>query len=229
VIYIVGIGPGDKKYLTLKSIEIVNNADIIVGSKRALNLFQTIGKKYDESKTNEVGFKQRSQQFHTLTKNLKSELYELLQKNKDKNIVVLSTGDPCFSGLLKTILSYEFISKDDLEVISGISSIQIAAAKLKISWEDYHILTLHGKENNRKLLLELIKNGEKVIFLPGDLKEDIEFLIKNGIDPERKITVCENLTYENERIIYDSLKNILLYDEFSYLCVCIMGCNEYML
>ena len=141
MIHIIGIGPGNKEYLTLKAIETVKNADIVAGSKRALNLFDV-----DEHKK------------YILTKNISDELRELIINNRtDKNIVILSTGDPCFSGLLKTILKYDIVKREDIEVISGISSIQIAASKLKISWEDYNILTLHGKEENRKKLLNLMK------------------------------------------------------------------------
>ena len=204
MIYIIGIGPGSKEYLTLKAIEIVKNADIVAGSKRALNLFDV-----DEHKK------------YVLTKNLIRELKDLIANNKDKDIAILSTGDPCFSGLLKTILKYDIVERENIEVISGISSIQIVASKLKISWEDYHILTLHGKEENRKILLNLVKNNEKVIFLPSNLKEDILYLLNNGVNPEKRIWVCENLTYENERIINDNLNNILNRD-ISYLCVCVI-------
>jgi cobalt-precorrin-7 (C5)-methyltransferase len=204
MIHIIGIGPGNKEYLTLKAIETVKNADIVAGSKRALNLFDV-----DEHKK------------YVLTKNLVNELKDLIANNKDKDIAILSTGDPCFSGLLKTMLKYDIVKRENIEVISGISSIQIVASKLKISWEDYHILTLHGKEENRKILLNLVKNNEKVIFLPSNLKEDVLHLLNNGVNPEKRIWVCENLTYENERIINDKLNNILKRD-ISYLCVCVI-------
>ncbi len=207
MIYIVGVGPGDKKYLTLEALNVVNNADIIVGSKRSLNLFDINNKE---------------KEIYELTKNLIEELNNIVNKyNQNKNIVLLSTGDPCFSGLLKTLLRNNIANKEDIEVVPGISSIQIASSKLKISWEDYHILTLHGKEKNRKILLDLIKNNEKVIFLPSNLKEDVRYLINNGINPEKRIWVCENLTYGNEKIINDNLSNILNRN-FSYLCVCII-------
>ena len=67
MIYIVGIGPGDREYLTLKAIKIVENADLVVGSKRALELFNIEeGKKI------------------ILTKNLIDELKEIIKK--DENI-----------------------------------------------------------------------------------------------------------------------------------------------
>ena len=209
-IYIVGIGPGCKEYLTLKAVETVRDVDIVVGSSRALELFDI-----EENRK------------YILSKNIVEDLKKIIDysKRENKSIAILSTGDPCFSGLLKTLLKYSIVDKDDIEVVSGISSIQVAASKLKISWEDYHILTLHGKEENQKLLLELIKNNKKVIFLPSkDLKEDISYLIKNGIDGSKNIIICENLTYPNERIIECKLKEVLDLN-ISYLVVCVMGYN----
>ncbi|XRP96904.1 cobalt-precorrin-7 (C(5))-methyltransferase [Methanocaldococcus sp. 16A] len=209
MIYIVGVGPGDKDYLTLKAIKIIENADLVVGSKRALKLFNI-----DEDKK------------IILTKNLIDELKEIIN-NEDtvnKKIAILSTGDPCFSGLLKTLLKIG-AKKEDIEVISGISSIQIAAAKLKISWEDYNIVTLHGKKENKEKLLKLIKNHEKVIFLPNNLKEDAKFLIDNGVNPNMKIWVLENLTYPNEKISLKSLKDIVK-ENISYLTVCVYEGND---
>ncbi|MBA2847124.1 cobalt-precorrin-7 (C5)-methyltransferase [Methanococcus maripaludis] len=208
MIYIVGIGPGSRDYVTKKAFDTVETSDFVLGSKRSLEIFEINGEKIE------------------LSVNLKNELYEFLKnyKNSDskKKVSILSTGDPCFSGLLKTILSFDFVKKEDFEVFPGISSVQMAASKAKISWEDYNILTLHGKEENLKKLLNYVKNGEKVIFLPNNLKNDLKFLIENGISDEKEITVLENLSYSNERIITDKISN-LLENDYSYLLVCIIN------
>ena len=86
--------------------------------------------------------------------------------------------------------------------------------------EDYNIITLHGKQKNREKLLNLIKSNEKVIFLPNNLKEDAKFLRDNGINPDIKIWVLENLTYKNEKISLKSLREIVK-EDFSYLTVCV--------
>ncbi len=217
MIYIVGVGPGSKEYLTYKATTIVNSGDLIVGSKRLLNMFDN-----NENKEKLI-----------LTVNLRNELNNLFNNENSKyyyknykNIVILSSGDPCFSGLLKTVLKYT--DKNNIEVISGISSIQIACAKLKISWEDYIILTIHGKEENKEKLLNLVKNNEKIIFLPNNVKKDLEYLINNGIDGNKKIWICENLTYNSEKIIYDSINNILNNIKnnnykISYCVVCVIN------
>ena len=41
-LYIVGIGPGSLEYLTFKARKIVESSDILIGSKRALELFDDL-------------------------------------------------------------------------------------------------------------------------------------------------------------------------------------------
>lgn len=207
MIYIVGVGPGNIEYLTDKAKNLIKNGDIIIGSERVLTMINNYndikGKKYK------------------LGKNLVENLKDIISKNGDKNIVILSTGDPGFSGLLKTVLKHNIVNKNDIEVVPGISSVQVAASRLKISWDEYTILTLHGKRENLDVLIKTLHNGGNAIFLPNNLKEDIDYIIKSGIDKNKKMYVCENLTYPNERIIYDKLKNIINMD-FSYMVVCVI-------
>ena len=42
---IVGIGPGDREYLTLGAIETIENSDVLVGSQRSLDLFDYLDAK----------------------------------------------------------------------------------------------------------------------------------------------------------------------------------------
>ena len=41
-LYIVGVGPGAKEYLTYKAVDVVKSADIVIGSKRAIDLFDEV-------------------------------------------------------------------------------------------------------------------------------------------------------------------------------------------
>ena len=87
-IYIVGIGPGSSEYLTKKAIETVKNSDITVGSERAIELFDEIHEK--------ISFN---------VKDLVEKLEEAVELAiNGSNVSILSTGDPGFSGVLKTVL-----------------------------------------------------------------------------------------------------------------------------
>ena len=207
-IKIVGIGPGAKEYLTYKAVATVKEADITIGSQRAMDLF-------DE--TNEqIVFNVKD-----LTKKLE-ESVELAMSGK--TIAVLSTGDPGFSGVLKPILriaNEKGFNTDNIEVIPGISSLQLAAGKNLISWDDANIMTFHGRENIEDILKE-IDNGKTTIALPSKKVKDMaKFLIKNNVDPNREVAICERLSYDDEKIVKSKLKEIAN-SEFTYMCVMII-------
>ncbi|MBP2144417.1 cobalt-precorrin-7 (C5)-methyltransferase [Methanococcus voltae] len=230
MIYIIGIGAGSSDLITLKALNTIDKLDILVGSKRSIESIKSI----DSINSNDL----ESKEIIYLSKNLKETLKEIAfdDKFKNKDIGILSTGDPCFSGLLKTMLNLG-VDKKDISVISGISSIQVACARLKISWDDYAILTLHGKEYNQELLYNMVINNHSVIFLPSDIKKDVEYMLnKNNVSfnlknvdyhlKDVRITICENLSYPDEKIstykLGELIKNIENGLEFSYMAVCVI-------
>ena len=202
-LYIVGIGPGSKDYLTQAALNAVKNSDIVIGSKRALDLF-----KID------------SQKMEINAKNMNESLENAVSKVENGKVVaLLSTGDPGFSGILKPILKLK--SDIEIEVIPGVSSVQLCAAKLKIPWDDADLITMHGKGISEDIL-DVINNGNPSIILPDFRPAELaQFLIQNGIDENKKVAVCEKLSYEDERIVESTLKDISKM-EFSYMCVMVV-------
>lgn len=118
-----------------------------------------------------------------------------------ENAVILSTGDPMLAGLgyLKG------------EVIPGISSLQVAAARLRIPLARVVVVVAHGKGHEKGMhetLLE-VKRG-KIVFLLADPKFDVAELYRRlsaaEIPTPLRIAVCENLGYPDERIIIGDLQ-----------------------
>lgn len=203
-LYLIGIGPGSKEYLTKAALKVSESADVLVGSQRALDLFP------DFSGETLV---LRARNMHEMMKKSISLVDE------GKNIAILSTGDPGFSGVLKPILNLR--DDMDLEVVPGISSLQLAAARLKIPWDEANLLTLHGKGNS-DIILGLLNNDKPTIVLPDFKVEKLaQFLLEKGTDPERKVSVCEKLSYPDEMIFKGNLKEVAA-KEFSYLCVIVI-------
>jgi cobalt-precorrin-7 (C5)-methyltransferase len=202
-LYVVGIGPGSRDYLTQAALNAVNSSDTVMGSKRALDLFKT-----------------DSQKIEINAKNMNECLKESVDKVKNgKTVAILSTGDPGFSGVLKPILNLK--SGVEIEVIPGVSSVQLCAAKLKIPWDDADLITMHGKGICEEIL-DIIENGKPSIILPNFKPAELaEFLIENGVDENRKTAVCEKLSYEDGKIVESTLKDILQM-EFSYMCVMVI-------
>ena len=207
-IFIIGIGPGAEEYLTLKAVNCVKNCDYTVGSTRAIDLFSDV--------KNTIAFN---------VKDLLDKLEEGVDLAIDGNsVAILSTGDPGFSGVLNTVLRIsdeKGFSKENIEVIPGISSLQLAAARNHIQWDSANVMTFHGRENVEDIL-EVIDNGKTTIALPSrKVKDMAQFLLDNGVSESRKVTVCERLSYPDEKIVSTSLKNIAA-SEFTYMCIMII-------
>ena len=207
-IYIIGIGPGSSEYLTQKAITTVKTSDYTVGSTRAIDLFEDV--------QNTIAFN---------VKELLDTLKQGVQLACDGNTVsILSTGDPGFSGVLNTVLrlSGELnFPKENIEVIPGISSLQLAAAKCHIQWDNANVMTFHGRENIDDIL-PVINNGKKTIALPSrKVKDMAQFLLDNGVEKDRKVTVCERLSYPDERIVNATLEDIAN-SEFTYMCIMVI-------
>ena len=207
-IYIIGIGPGSSEYLTKKAVDTVKTSDYTVGSTRAIDLFDDVNNK--------------------IAVNVK-DLLDKLEKGVDlaiegNTVSILSTGDPGFSGVLNTVLriaNEKNFPEEKIEVIPGISSLQLAAARNHIQWDNANVMTFHGRENIEDIL-KVINNGKTTIALPSKKVRDMaQFLLDNGVDEHREVVVCERLSYDDEKIVRSTLKDIAN-SEFTYMCIMVI-------
>ena len=207
-IYIVGIGPGSSEYLTKKAIDTVKMSDYTVGSTRAIELFSDV--------QNTIPFN---------VKELLDTLKKGVQLAVDGNVVsILSTGDPGFSGVLNTVLRIskeKDFPEENIEVVPGISSLQLAAAECHIQWDNANVMTFHGRENIDDIL-PVINNGKVTIALPSrKVKDMAQFLLENRVEEDRKVVVCERLSYPDEKIVESTLSDIAD-SEFTYMCIIVI-------
>jgi cobalt-precorrin-7 (C5)-methyltransferase len=124
-------------------------------------------------------------------------------KNLDalaKDAVILSTGDPMLAGL-------GYLSG---EVIPGISSLQVATARLRIPLSRVSVIVAHGKghEKGMKDTLDEIMRG-KIVFLLADPKFDVQLLYNQlaSLCLPTKIALCENLGYPEEQILIRDIQS----------------------
>lgn len=188
---IVGVG-ACPNLLTQEAISAIQNARIIFGSKRAIEL----AKEHIRCETHEL------------------EDYTL--RSLPENAVVLSTGDPMLSGLGK------FAKKED-EIIPGISSMQLACARLYLDIELLSVVTAHARDIGivkNKLLTEL-RNGKNIFLLPDSSFGVYEIsALLSSLGLSRQISICERLGYPDERITTGTTENPP-YAESGMYCVVI--------
>ena len=82
-------------------------------------------------------------------------------------------------------------------------------------------MTFHGRENIEDIL-KVINNGKTTIALPSKKVRDMaQFLLDNGVNENRQVVVCERLSYDDEKIVQATLKDIAS-SEFTYMCIMII-------
>lgn len=189
-IYILGIGPGHRDYLLKKTEDIIKQSNVLIGGSRALKMFADL----DKEKVK-------------ITADLEKIKNYILDNFQNKMISVLVSGDPGLYSLMNYLK--RGIDEDLLKVIPGISSMQLAAARVNLNWQDMKVISLHGKDNREKAVKDIKRNRKVGIFTDNRFPPDkiASLLIDKGIK-DRMGIVFERLSYPDERIIRGSLEEL---------------------
>lgn len=200
-LFVIGVGPGSLGYLTDIAKQAIRKSRYIVGYKYTLSTIEGV---IDRNK----------QQIFEVTMKTQEDVYQdVYKKMKDgEYCTVPFTGDANFSESEVVDRLLEIFGDDNVDVIPGISSIQVAAAKSRVPTDKALIVTFHVTgdiEQKKKDLLEAVKQGRSVILLPRPWPADpakhfmqpeiAKFLRENGVDTAKlKVWVFEHLTTEKE-------------------------------
>lgn len=200
-LFVIGVGPGSPAYLTDVAKEAIRKSRYIVGYKYTLS---TIVGTIDRN---------RQQIFEVTMKTQESIYQDIYKKMKDGDYCIVPfTGDVNFSESEVVDRLLEIFGDDNVEMIPGISSIQVAAAKSRVPTDKAFIVTFHvtGEiEQKKKDLVEAVRQGKSVILLPRPWPSDpskhfmqseiAKFLRQSGVDTAKlKVWVFERLTTEKE-------------------------------
>ncbi len=215
-VYAVGVGPGSPKYVTEYVKEIIQNCDVVIGYKYTLKTIEGLisGK-----------------EIHEITMKNQEDAYQSVKKKLgEKTLVVPFTGDVSFSESEVVDRLIEIFG--DVEIIPGISSIQVAASKAKVALDKSKVITMHISTSIEEKKLELQKaliDGFSVVLVPRPWPSAPEkhfmpseialYLKKNGFETSKmKVHVFESLTTENETC-FEGVVSDLEGKEFSDLSV----------
>ena len=182
-INVVGLGPGNIKYLSIAGIECIKEAEIIVGSTRQLSDLKAIISE--------------KQEIYILGK--LAELIAYLKENIERKITIIVSGDTGYYSLVPYLSKN--LSKDILNIIPNISSYQYLFSKLGENWQNFRLASVHGREFDYVKSID-DKDIAGLVLLTDDIQNPYEVsknLYNNGI---RNLTVIvgENLSYDNEKI-----------------------------
>ncbi len=203
-IQVIGIGyrPFDRK-----AREILLAADSILASTRLYEVF----KAYEEF---------RPVKGKVLVINKIDELMQYIRSNFERQaIVLLASGDPLFFGIGRKIID-EF-GPESVELHPDLSSVQIAFSKIKETWDNAFLMSLHGgpdPEKRRRLPYEvkdipsLLETYPKIAILTD--KENNPSVIANALltgaprPYNLSMHVCERLGYPDEKVTFGTPEEI---------------------
>ena len=186
-ISIVGCGPGAKNTLTLEAIHEIAQAEVLIGTERLLALFA-------DSTAQQIqvaGYRQ--------------ECYDAIAAHADKRIAVLVTGDTGLASLAAPILARYGIAQ--CRVIPGISSVQVAFARVGASWEGARILSAHAAAP--QLSADQLLQAHAIAVLTGG-RDSAPWLhnLATALGSNWRIVICRDLTLETESITESNAASI---------------------
>ena len=219
-VYAVGVGPGSPKYVTKIVKEIIQNCDIIIGYKYTLKTIEDL---------------LEGKEIHEVTMSNQEESYQkILPDLGERFLVIPFTGDVNFSESEVVDRLIEIFG--EVEIIPGISSIQVAASKAQVPLDKSKVITMHVTSSIEEKKLELQKaliDGFSVILVPRPwpnqpdkhfMPSEIAIYLRENNFPTKdmKVHVFEALTSENETSFEGIVKD-LEGKEFSDLSVMVFN------
>ncbi|RLS75950.1 MAG: precorrin-6y C5,15-methyltransferase (decarboxylating) subunit CbiE [Planctomycetota bacterium] len=134
------------------------------------------------------------------------ELVERIEAGGAKRIVVLASGDPLFYGTARYVCAK--LGKDRFEVVPHVSSMQLAFARVKESWEEAFLANLSGQSIER--VVDRVRGSDTVGLFTSEQWPPAAVaraLLDEGVD-QFQAYVCENLGSPDERVTQGSLADI---------------------
>lgn len=228
-LFVIGVGPGDPDYITQIAKEKILISQYIIGYRYTL---RTIENLIDKEK----------QQIYEITMKNQESVYQYVYGNMQDNdyCTVPFTGDVSFSESEVVDRLLEIFGNENVEIIPGISSIQVASSKSRVPLDKAFVVTFHVTGDIRQKQIELIKSvldSKSVILLPRPWPNDLSknfmpsdialFLKNNGVNTrDIDVWIFEYLTDKEKETIFRGKMIDLENKTFSDLSVMVIDQNK---
>ncbi len=187
-ISIIGIGDDGLAAVSEATRQLILSAEVLAGSERTLALVpEATGK-------------------HLPVSGDLEDVVEKIEAAGDAKIVLLVIGDPLFYGLARFLC--DKLGHDRCEIIPHVSSMQIAFARVKESWDEAFLTNLAN--HSLPSVIERIRTAEKVGLFTTEQNGPAavaQAMLDHRVD-YFTVYVCENLGAKNERVTRGTVAEI---------------------
>lgn len=176
--------------LTATHLDIIRKADVLVGAKRHLDYFNL-----PSIQKIEIG------------KDLQRIINEIKILMNNKTVVILASGDPLFYGIGSMVI--RSIGAEKIRVYPNITTVAAAFSRIKESWHDAGVVSLHGRSDENSLL-DMLNSKEKIAVFTDPIKNPswIASLLMSHQIADMDMCVMEHLGFESERIGWYPLQDV---------------------
>jgi precorrin-6y C5,15-methyltransferase (decarboxylating) CbiE subunit len=210
-LFLVGVGPGSSSYLTDVVKEVIRKSKYVIGYKYTLSIIR------------DLIIPNFHQVYEVTMKNQDVTYNEVYKKMRENEFCTIPfTGDVNFSESEVVDRLLEIFGNDKVELMPGISSIQVAASRAKVPLDKARVLSFHITEDieeKKRELVEVIQEKKSVVLVPRPwnnnteknfMQSEIALYLKNeGIDTSKLIVwVFEFLTTTEERVFRGKLNEL---------------------
>ena len=210
-VWLVGAGPGDPGLLTMRALQLMQRADVIVHDRLVSDEILALGRRDAEkiSVGKVPGCRSTTQE----------EINELLIRlvRDGKRVCRLKGGDPFIFG--RGGEEIEALARADIryQVVPGITAAAGCAAYAGIPLthrdmaQSVVLLTAHGKDSVDRLDWPSLARDRQTLALYMAVRRfpDIQSkLVEYGRSPDTPIAIIERGTSDNQRVIHGSLENL---------------------
>ncbi len=212
-VILVGAGPGDEELITLKGLNAIKNADVIVYD-------DLIGEnllKYAKKDAELIYVGKRKGKHSHKQEEINNILVEKAKENK--TVVRLKGGDPFIFGrggeeileLKKHNIPYEVIPGVTSSIaVPEVADIPLTHRKIATS---FTVVTGHEAEDKNVKQVKLSElNADTIVILMGitNLKNHVDELLKNSKrNKNTPVAIITNGTRPNQKIVRGTLGNIV--------------------
>jgi cobalt-precorrin-7 (C5)-methyltransferase len=190
--FLVGVGPGAPGLVTHAAKRALSEADLVLGWDLDLRPVEDClhGKKV---------FVQDVRNYVQATRQAVREA-----KRRRAVLAIPRVGDPCLSsglkGLLRALVGF------NVEIIPGISSVQLAAALARINLDESVVVSFHDygdPEEKKRFVLDCFVRGRHLVLLASpDLTPGAAatWLVEQGVSPRVSVLVGSRLSLPQEKV-----------------------------
>lgn len=199
---LIGVLDNGVEGLSAQALRHVQEADVVIGGQRTLALFAA------------------QLRPHAQTHDLSARLAQVpgwieQARAAGHKTVVLATGDPLCHGIGKYLS--DKLGRDTLAVLPNVSTLQLAAARLRLPWQDAAICSVHSKDAGEwtpgagpghglyALLQALGRHHLIGLFTsPENTPARVARMLQSeGLDAHWRMAVVERILQADERVLPD--------------------------